>query len=174
MRIDATQLRQRIVELFSEEELRTLAVDLSLDLDDLPGEGREARARELVAWAERMDRTDDLVEQMRRARPGVQIVTGRRVLMRRRRPVRVESDDMADGFTLQQAQLDRLSATMEEIRKATAQIVTQTALLEQRLANVERRLDAIEGRQVSQRLTWTLMVVIVALIAALIWAMLRG
>jgi uncharacterized tellurite resistance protein B-like protein len=95
----------------------------------------------------------------------MRIEIGRRVLARRRRPVRVESDDMsddmADGFTMQQAQLDRLTTTMEDIRKTTMDLVTQMALLEQRLTTVERRL------------TWMMLVVIVALAAALIWVMLR-
>jgi len=177
MPIDATQLRRQLLQLFSEEELRTLAADLGIDLADLPAEGREAQARELVGWAQRQGRVADLVAEMRRARPDAQVAVRR--LVRRHdtdgygRTRTTTVSDMADGFTIQQAQLDRLSATMEEIRRMTTQLVTQMALTEQRLSAVERRLDAIEGRQAPTKLTWLMMAVGLVMTAVLIWVVLR-
>jgi len=178
MPIDATQLRRQLLQLFSEEELRTLAADLGIDLADLPAEGREAQARELIGWVQRQGRVADLVAEMRRARPDAQVAVRR--LVRRQgsthgygRTRTTTESEMADGFTIQQAQLDRLSATMEEIRRMMTQLVTQMALTEQRLSAVERRLDAIEGRQAPTKLTWLMMAVGLVMTAVLIWVVLR-
>jgi hypothetical protein len=50
-----------LTEHFDEEEFRTLCFDLSVDYDTLRGEGKAAKARELVAYLDRYDRIDDLV-----------------------------------------------------------------------------------------------------------------
>jgi hypothetical protein len=43
-----TQLRHALTTRFDAGELRTLCFDLDMDYDDLPGEGKASRARELV------------------------------------------------------------------------------------------------------------------------------
>jgi hypothetical protein len=57
---NATAFRKFITEHFNWEELRTLCQDLGVDFDSLPGEGKEAKARELVAYMDRHSRLDDL------------------------------------------------------------------------------------------------------------------
>lgn len=64
-----TQLRQVLETKFSEEELRTLCTDLGLDYDALAGEGKTARARELVGWFERRGELARLEGAVRAARP---------------------------------------------------------------------------------------------------------
>ena len=68
---ERSRLRQLLAERFSEGELRTLCFDLGIEYDDLPGEGRADRARELVAYLERRDRISDLKEIGERMRPDV-------------------------------------------------------------------------------------------------------
>ena len=63
-------LRQNITRLFELEELRTLCFDLGVDFESLGGEGKEAKARELVAFLDRNDRLLDLVETCASQRPG--------------------------------------------------------------------------------------------------------
>lgn len=65
------QLRRLLVQRFSLDELRTLAFDLGMDLDDLPGEGRPAKTRELVAVVNRAGRLGELAAQAERERPEV-------------------------------------------------------------------------------------------------------
>jgi hypothetical protein len=62
-------LRQLLVRHFDEEELRTFCSDLGVDYDNLRGEGKESRARELLAYLERRDRLPDLTALGSQERP---------------------------------------------------------------------------------------------------------
>lgn len=53
---------------FSEGDLRDLCFDLGIDYESLPGEGKRARARELVAYADRRARGAELLAACRRLR----------------------------------------------------------------------------------------------------------
>jgi formylglycine-generating enzyme required for sulfatase activity len=67
--LDRAKLRELITACFDEEELRTLCFDLEVDYDDLRGEGRAGKARELVVYFERRGRISELVAYCRRVRP---------------------------------------------------------------------------------------------------------
>ena len=54
---------------FDVEELRTLCHELGVDYDNLRGEGKTAKARELVRFMERHGRLSELADAIRRARP---------------------------------------------------------------------------------------------------------
>ena len=62
-------LRQNLAAHFDRGELHTLCFDLGIDYDDLPGEGKTNKARELVAYLERRSRVSELVSicEQRRA-----------------------------------------------------------------------------------------------------------
>jgi hypothetical protein len=70
---DAATLRQILVHHFSLEELRTLCADLGVSYDELPGEGQEAKARELIAYLQRRARLSKLVSCIRQYRPNVKL-----------------------------------------------------------------------------------------------------
>jgi len=61
-------LRKALCDLFNLEELRTLCFDLRVDYDSLPGEGKAAKARELVAYMQRREELERLVAAVRRER----------------------------------------------------------------------------------------------------------
>jgi uncharacterized protein len=61
-----SQLLQTLTDHFSDDELRTLCFKLGVDYEDLPGQSRAAKARELVAYCERHDRVVDLEEECRK------------------------------------------------------------------------------------------------------------
>ena len=63
---DTSMLRRLITERFDLEELRTLCFDLGVDFDSLPGEGKAAKARELVALFARRDGLHQLREALER------------------------------------------------------------------------------------------------------------
>ena len=65
-------LRRILVERFSLEELRTLCSDLSIDYDALGGEGKEARARELIAHLQRRRQLGQLTNYIHQHRPDIQ------------------------------------------------------------------------------------------------------
>jgi hypothetical protein len=66
-----TQLFHILATRFDEGELRTLCFNLSLDYDDLPGEGKANKARELISFLERRDRIAALLEIGPQVRPDI-------------------------------------------------------------------------------------------------------
>jgi hypothetical protein len=66
------QLRDVLSSRFDFEELRTFCFDMNVDFDSLPGEGKAAKARELVAYMQRRGRLPELVAAIRRTRPDIQ------------------------------------------------------------------------------------------------------
>ena len=69
--LDRAKLRQAIAGHFDEEELRTLWFDLGLDFESLPAEGKAAKAREIVAYAERNGSISKLLAFLGELRPSV-------------------------------------------------------------------------------------------------------
>jgi hypothetical protein len=66
---DLGQLRRLLVQHFSPDDLDSLCQDLDVDYDVLPGEGTDAKARELIAFMHRRDRLADLLAAATRERP---------------------------------------------------------------------------------------------------------
>lgn len=64
-----SQLRQLLAERLSAEELRTICFDLGIDPDDLPGESKGAKARELIAYLTRRGALDRLTQWLAANRP---------------------------------------------------------------------------------------------------------
>ena len=64
-------LHQVLTERLSLEEVRTLCFDLGVDYDNLGGEGKSAKIRELILYLERRDRLPDLARAGERLRPDV-------------------------------------------------------------------------------------------------------
>lgn len=65
------ELRQNVARYFEDEELRTLCFDLEVDYASLPSEGKEAKARELVAYLDRRGRIADLIGKCAQLRPNI-------------------------------------------------------------------------------------------------------
>ncbi|MBM4459634.1 MAG: ATP-dependent Clp protease ATP-binding subunit [Chloroflexi bacterium] len=62
------KIREFIQERFSDDELRTLFADLGLDYENLGGDGKAGKVRELVAYCERRGTLRDLLAALRKAR----------------------------------------------------------------------------------------------------------
>lgn len=65
----AIYLRNALSQSFDVQELRNLCFDLGVDYDGLPGNGKDSKAREIVAWFARRDQTDRLVQAVYKLRP---------------------------------------------------------------------------------------------------------
>jgi len=65
--LDWAQLRRLLDESFNETELRNLCFDLGIDYESLPGDGKSAKARELVMYCERHKRLAELQKAIRQA-----------------------------------------------------------------------------------------------------------
>jgi hypothetical protein len=68
---ELTQLRETLVQRFSEGELQTLCFDLGIDVETLPGESKVDRARELLIYLDRRGRIPELVTLVKNKRPDV-------------------------------------------------------------------------------------------------------
>lgn len=71
--VNPSVLRTVLVERFGVEDLRTLCFDLHVDAESLPGEGKGALARELVAHLQRRNELDQLVSYIRQHRPDIKL-----------------------------------------------------------------------------------------------------
>jgi hypothetical protein len=65
------RFRQYLLNHFSEEEVKTLCFDLEIDYDDLPGQGRTGKVRELLGHLERVGRIPDLIKLCQQLRPHI-------------------------------------------------------------------------------------------------------
>lgn len=66
---ELTRLRQVMTDYFGLDELRTLCFDLRVDFENLAGEAKEGKARELIALMARNGRLHELVAAGRRHKP---------------------------------------------------------------------------------------------------------
>lgn len=71
--VDAVALRRALAERFDLEELRTVCLYLGVRFDDLPAEGQQAKARELVAYLQRRERLNQLVSYIRQHRRDIKL-----------------------------------------------------------------------------------------------------
>ncbi len=65
------RVRQLLLDHFDENELRSLCFDLKVDFESLPGEGKDAKGRELVAYMTRRERIRELEEAIYQLRPNI-------------------------------------------------------------------------------------------------------
>jgi hypothetical protein len=68
---ESARLRENLIRYFDGEELRTLCHDLGVDYDDLKGEGKAARARDLIVYLDHRGRISELIEKCIELRPQV-------------------------------------------------------------------------------------------------------
>ena len=64
------QLRE-LLKSFSDNELRDVCFELRMDYEDLPGEGKSGKARELISYLDRCGRLAELVAVGKRLRPDI-------------------------------------------------------------------------------------------------------
>lgn len=64
-------LRNKITTYFNDDEIESLCFDLGIEYENLAGETREAKARELVIYCERTSKVSQLVNRCRELRPSV-------------------------------------------------------------------------------------------------------
>ncbi len=67
--ISRGQLRDNLVNFFSEEELRSLCFDLGIDYEELGGRSKSVKVLELIGFMQRRARLDELVFLARELRP---------------------------------------------------------------------------------------------------------
>jgi hypothetical protein len=67
------QLRRVLVRQFDVSDLHTLCFDMNVDYEGLPGDGKGAKVRELLAFLERRGRIGELIGTIRQVRPDVDI-----------------------------------------------------------------------------------------------------
>ena len=68
---DLTYLHNFLVEHFDGEELKTLCFELRVDYDSLPGQGKAAKARDLILQIEQQGELGQLLAALKRRRPNL-------------------------------------------------------------------------------------------------------
>lgn len=71
--VDPIYLRQVLTERYNLSELHTLCFDLGIDYEEIGGSGKTEKVVELVAFAQRHNRLDDIAAYVRHTRPFVQL-----------------------------------------------------------------------------------------------------
>jgi hypothetical protein len=66
-------LRRILVQQFDINDLRTLCFDMNIDYEGLPGDGKGAKVRELLAFLERRGRIYELLDTIRQLRPDLDL-----------------------------------------------------------------------------------------------------
>lgn len=69
--LSGNELRLRLIDRVNKEEVRTICFDLGIDPDDLPGEEKSAKIRELIAYLERRNKRDHLHDWLSKNRPDI-------------------------------------------------------------------------------------------------------
>lgn len=69
--IEPAEIHSVLENHFNIEELKTLCFYMDISFDDLPGDGRSAKARELIAYSQRHNRLSELVEKIKEQRSGI-------------------------------------------------------------------------------------------------------
>ena len=64
-------LQEKLEKHFNEDELRSLCFDLGEDYENLGGEGKAGKARELILRLERLERIAELIDRCRELRPKI-------------------------------------------------------------------------------------------------------
>lgn len=67
--MNPAKLRRILLSSFNESELRDLCFDLRVDYDNLPGQSKADKARELVAYFDRRGRLAELIKVCYQLRP---------------------------------------------------------------------------------------------------------
>lgn len=70
-KIKLSKLRQMIADYFNLEELRSLAIVLNIEYEDLPGETKTSKVSEFIGYCERRGLTAGLINQLKQVRPRV-------------------------------------------------------------------------------------------------------
>ncbi len=69
--VSRTNLRKILRKSFSEGDLRDLCQDLDIDYDDLPGEGKADKVRELIIFCDQRGRLSELLSKCQELRPDI-------------------------------------------------------------------------------------------------------
>lgn len=67
--VSTNQLRHILVKYFNLSELQNLAFDLKVDYENLSGESKEDKGRELITYLERRGHISELVQMIHQVRP---------------------------------------------------------------------------------------------------------
>jgi hypothetical protein len=65
------ELNSKMNQVFSLDEIKSLCFDMGIPFEDLGGEGRSAKIRELIEFCRRRDRDEELVAKVQTERPQV-------------------------------------------------------------------------------------------------------
>lgn len=139
--MNATDLRTFLRDRFNDAELRALAFDLAIPIDDLGAadSGHTERVQALIEWSIRHGRLDELERAARLARKATQ-TTQRQSVM---------TDQFADY-----SQIARLIAVTDDMNRNVNQLSTDVQILKRDVNRIDERLTKMEAHTAAPQPTW--------------------
>jgi hypothetical protein len=125
-----TTLRAFIVKHFDREELRTLCYDLGVDFDSLGGEGKAAKARELVAYMVRHSRLEELVAAVSQRRKTAWETQGLdELLAQPSGSTPGTTGQIQSGTQIEHAERERSTGATDEAQESRATLASASPLI---------------------------------------------
>lgn len=124
-----TELRQTVTRLFNEDELRTLCFDLGVDYDNVGGETKESKVRELIAYQYRRGQLRRLINTCAQYRADV----------RWRNLSEQSPNDQAEMMSFEGLFADVLDKAQEQSNL----INTMITMAKKRVSDAERELESV-------------------------------
>jgi hypothetical protein len=159
--MDRVQLVKFIRDKFNDSELRDLCFELQIDYESLPGDGKAAKARELVSFCERRDRLPEL-ERTARHMLGVASLLAPGSTVDQRGPLDLKAQDDVPGNSVSSSpqagapgsvpsdararETASLQRQLAEARENLRLVTRQVASLLQQLSEAEENLRLIDER----------------------------
>lgn len=146
-------LRQQVTSSLNLEELRTLCFDLEIDYDSLPGEGKEAKVRELMALMKRNKAVPRLVRYLNKLYPQVQWDV---VYKEESETLQITDSDEEDegvldyALTIEEAG-DRLVVLMNDVGKAVELLSNKLQVETERLQSTPSK-DFRKAHNIASRI----------------------
>ncbi len=145
---DFGQIHARLLARYDLEGLRTLCAQLDVDFDDLRGEGRSGKARELILLLRRTDRLDDLLSVLEMEPATSAPADGRALAPPRRRPARPPTGPIRNRWALLVGINRYIDPAFPDLRFC----VNDVLALERRLTALGYTVVALHDRAAEERL----------------------
>lgn len=161
------ELREILSSRFSDGELQSLAADLGVAWEDLPGAGKTDKARELVAWFERRRGLRRLMAAIEALRPDVQLTTGGAIIGCDRVHIRRGHSVEPFGSDVERT-VERLADSMDAVKDIALSTRADVRVLQTEVAAVKTDIQAVRNKVNALQATLIILLSTVVILLAII------
>jgi len=147
--------------LYNQEELRMLCIDLEVGFDDLSGQTKQAKARELVLWMNRWGRFSELLNKVQEDRPKIfrrpdltdnTTAAAREYWLALEASIEMAKVDDATGRTNIESAFHLSTTSLQEITECTNAVTSLTRALTKNLKQSKAEKLSIGQRIIEEAL----------------------